>query len=93
VARAQRYGNARGKAGIGRHIAVRLLADGEQVVDVPPKLWARASVSPGSPRSPRPDLATSWRTGPSPRLTSKRALGTDLELLKNALSEFYGPTA
>ena len=30
--------------GIGHHIAVRLLADGEQVVDVPPKLSARARV-------------------------------------------------
>src|SRR4051794_2249835 len=30
--------------GIGRHIAVRLLADGEQVVDVPPKLSARVRV-------------------------------------------------
>ena len=27
--------------GIGRHIALRLLADGEQVIDVPPKLSAR----------------------------------------------------
>lgn len=33
-----------GCSGIGRHIAVRLLADGEQVVDVPPKLSARARV-------------------------------------------------
>ena len=33
-----------GCAGIGRHIANRLLADGEQVVDVPPKLSARARV-------------------------------------------------
>lgn len=31
-----------GCQGIGRHIANRLLADGEQVVDVPPKLSARA---------------------------------------------------
>src|ERR687890_1845195 len=31
-----------GCQGIGRHIATRLLADGEQVVDVPPKLSARA---------------------------------------------------
>ncbi len=30
--------------GIGRHVAMRLLADGEQVVDVPPKLSARARV-------------------------------------------------
>jgi hypothetical protein len=33
-----------GCSGIGRHVAVRLLADGEQVVDVPPKLSARARV-------------------------------------------------
>ena len=30
--------------GIGRHVAVRLVADGEQVVDVPPKLSARVRV-------------------------------------------------
>ncbi len=30
--------------GIGRHIATRLLADGEQVIDVPPKLSARTRV-------------------------------------------------
>jgi transposase len=33
-----------GCQGIGRHIANRLLADGEQVADVPPKLSARAPV-------------------------------------------------
>ena len=33
-----------GCAGIGKHIAMRLLADGEEVVDVPPKLSARARV-------------------------------------------------
>src|SRR4029079_11016051 len=33
-----------GCSGIGRHVAVRLLADGEQVLDVPPKLSARARV-------------------------------------------------
>ncbi|MET8832867.1 IS110 family transposase [Micromonospora sp. NPDC004540] len=33
-----------GCQGIGRHLANRLLADGEQVVDVPPKLSARARV-------------------------------------------------
>ncbi|MEV8510298.1 transposase [Actinoplanes sp. NPDC051475] len=33
-----------GCQGIGRHIATRLLADGELVVDVPPKLSARARV-------------------------------------------------
>ena len=30
--------------GIGRHVANRLLADGEQVLDVPPKLSARVRV-------------------------------------------------
>ena len=30
--------------GIGRHVAIRLLAAGEDVVDVPPKLSARARV-------------------------------------------------
>jgi transposase len=33
-----------GCQGIGRHVALRLLGDGEQVVDVPPKLSARARV-------------------------------------------------
>ncbi len=33
-----------GCQGIGRHIANRLIADGEHVVDVPPKLSARARV-------------------------------------------------
>ena len=33
-----------GCAGIGKHVANRLLADGEQVVDVPPKLSARTRV-------------------------------------------------
>jgi transposase len=33
-----------GCSGIGRHIASRLIADGEQVVDVPPKLSARTRV-------------------------------------------------
>ena len=33
-----------GCAGIGKHVAMRLLADGEEVVDVPPKLSARTRV-------------------------------------------------
>ena len=33
-----------GCSGIGKHVANRLLADGEQVVDVPPKLSARTRV-------------------------------------------------
>jgi hypothetical protein len=31
-----------GCQGIGRHVALRLLRDGERVVDIPPKLSARA---------------------------------------------------
>lgn len=43
VARAfpQRVWAIEGCNGIGRHVAVRLLAVGEQVIDVPPKLSAR----------------------------------------------------
>ena len=33
-----------GCSGIGRHVALRLLADQQEVVDVPPKLSARARV-------------------------------------------------
>jgi len=33
-----------GCSGIGHHVANRLLADGERVVDVPPKLSARTRV-------------------------------------------------
>jgi transposase len=41
---AQRTWAIEGCQGIGRHVANRLLADGEQVVDVPPKLSARARI-------------------------------------------------
>ena len=40
----QRMWAIEGCQGIGRHLANRLLADGEQVVDVPPKLPARTRV-------------------------------------------------
>jgi transposase len=40
----QRTWAVEGCQGIGAHIASRLVADGEQVVDVPPKLSARARV-------------------------------------------------
>jgi len=40
----QRVWAIEGCRGISRHIAVRLLRDGEQVVDVPSKLSARARV-------------------------------------------------
>jgi hypothetical protein len=40
----QRVWGIEGCQGIGKHVAHRLLADGEQVVDVPPKLSARARV-------------------------------------------------
>src|SRR4029450_3455773 len=39
-----RVGAIEGCQGIGRHVALRLLRDGEQVVDVPAKLSARARV-------------------------------------------------
>ncbi len=41
---AQRTWAIEGCQGIGRHIANRLLADDEQVVNVPPKLSARARI-------------------------------------------------
>jgi transposase len=40
----QRVWAIEGCQGIGRHVATRLLAKGEDVVDVPPKLSARARV-------------------------------------------------
>src|SRR4051812_36011029 len=40
----QRVWAIEGCNGIGRHVAMRLLAAGEEVVDVPPKLSARARV-------------------------------------------------
>ena len=49
VAWADRFGSRRvwaveGSAGIGRHVAQRLVADGETVVDVPAKRSARVRV-------------------------------------------------
>ena len=41
---AERTWAIEGCNGIGRHLAMRLLADGEAVIDVPPKLSARARV-------------------------------------------------
>jgi transposase len=40
----QRVWAVEGCAGIGGHVASRLLAEGEAVIDVPPKLSARARV-------------------------------------------------
>src|SRR5664280_3030758 len=40
----QRLWAVEGCQGIGRHLAQRLVADGEPVVDVRAKLWARARV-------------------------------------------------
>jgi transposase len=48
-----------GCAGIGKHIANRLLADGEEVQDVPPKLSARTGCSPpGRDARPTPPMRT-----------------------------------
>ena len=46
-----------GCSGIERHVATRLLADGEQVVDVPPKLSAGPVCSPPA-RAARPTPPT-----------------------------------
>ena len=50
-----------GCQGIGRHIASLLLADGEQIVDVPPKLSARARVF-STGRAARPTPLTRTRS-------------------------------
>ena len=53
----QRVWAIEGCNGIGRHIALRLLADGEQVIDVPPRLSARVRPSPPA-RAVRPTPPT-----------------------------------
>jgi transposase len=50
-----------GCAGIGRHIANRLVTDGEQVVDVPPRLSAPARVF-ATVRAARPTPPTHTRS-------------------------------
>jgi transposase len=56
-----------GCQGIGRHIATLLIADGEHVVDVPPKLSARTRV-PATGQGRKTDahsvaFAATWMTG------------------------------
>jgi transposase len=51
-----------GCQGIGWHIANRLLADGEQVLDVPAKLSARTRGSMRSGRAARPTPPTRTRS-------------------------------
>jgi transposase len=54
-----------GSNGIGKHIAQRLVADGETVVDVPAKLSARARVfDTGQGRRPTPLTHTASRSRP-----------------------------
>ncbi len=51
-----------GCSGIGRHVALRLVTAGEEVVDVPPKLSARRGSSPpGRAARPTPPTPTPWR--------------------------------
>jgi transposase len=50
-----------GCEGIGRHVAQRLLAEGEPVVDVPAKLSARCGSSPPD-RAARPTTPTPTRS-------------------------------
>jgi hypothetical protein len=69
-----------GCAGIGKHIANRLLGDGEQVVDVPPRL----SASPGlrhrvRAARPTPPRALS-RAGRRHRMTGLRPVVNDEQL-------------
>jgi hypothetical protein len=55
--------------GIGRHVAHRLVADGEQVVDVPAKLSARPGCSPPAMAArPTPPTPTRSPWSPSGRL-------------------------
>lgn len=59
---AQRARAIEGCQGIGRHIANRLLGDGEQGLDVPPKLSARARVfSTGQGRKTDAARRYQWR--------------------------------
>jgi hypothetical protein len=55
--------------GLGRHLAGRLAASGESVVDVPPKLSARVRmVARGrNPVGPRP-VSSPYRASPVPRV-------------------------
>jgi hypothetical protein len=62
---AQRTWAIEGCQGIGRHTANRLLADGEQVVDVPagrspPRLSMASAISAGADRNPNA-IRVSWR--------------------------------
>lgn len=57
----QRTWAIEGCSGIGKHIAHRLIADDEQVVDVPPKLSARMRVfATGRAARPTPPTRTPW---------------------------------
>src|SRR5665647_2398851 len=70
----QRVWAIEGCNGIGRHVALRLLAQGQEVVDVPPKMSARARVfatgqvaRPTRPASAPPGRPGCWsRSGTSP---------------------------
>lgn len=56
--------------GIGRHVAMRLIADSEAVVDVPPKLSARA----GRDAGPTPPMRTPSRRSDSDQVHSLRSM-------------------
>jgi hypothetical protein len=55
---ADRHWAVEGCSGIGRHVAQRLVADGETVVDVPAKLSARARMVATRSRDARPTRST-----------------------------------
>jgi len=63
---ADRLWAVEGCNGIGRHIAQRLVADGETVVDVPAKLSARPECSPPARAAkPTPSTPIAWPWPPS----------------------------
>ena len=50
-----------GCSGIGRHVALRLVADGQEVVDVPSFRLEPGSSRPGRDARPTPPTHTRWR--------------------------------
>ncbi|WP_207619788.1 hypothetical protein [Nocardioides sp. IC4_145] len=76
----ERMSAIEGCAGIGKHIAVLLIADGGQVVNVPPKLSARARVfTPGRAARPTPPTPTRSRSS-APACPGPRPVVTDEQL-------------
>ncbi|MGB8379929.1 MAG: hypothetical protein WCG47_01555 [Dermatophilaceae bacterium] len=82
----QRVWAIEGCQGIGRHVANRLLTDGEQVVDVPPKL----SLGRGCSRPGRADTGRSFSSG---RLRGTKSRGHGLDRRHPALQQDFAESA